>query len=181
MEPSGGLRCNPDVKGTLTLVDRAPMLAATGCGIVALAVAVGVPSPGVAAGEACRGQVSHAVIPAWARTGFTGARPRVPYVLGRSGRIVGILFGYPLRSPPASGRANKILWVSRAPVKTPTALWIRAQRMRGSRPIGAPTTHVVRNGPGPSYLDVPEPGCWRLTLSWAGRADALDLVYTREP
>ena len=164
--------------GRVLGVRRVELLAALGCAASVAGLGVSAPSPGVAAGRRCDARVSHSVIPEWARGGFSDPRPRVPYVLGRSGRIVGILFGYPLRSPEAPGRSNKILWVSRAPVKTPTALWIRGQRMRGSLPVGSPIEHVVRNGPGPSYLDVPTPGCWRLTLFWAGRADTLDLAYT---
>src|SRR5262249_33985344 len=44
-------------------------------------------------------------------------------------------------------------------------------------------THVVAsrvlpNGPGPSSVDLPAPGCWTLNLSWAGHHDQLDLWYT---
>jgi hypothetical protein len=35
------------------------------------------------------------------------------------------------------------------------------------------------NGPGPSYVDMPAPGCWTLHLSWAGHADQLSLRYAR--
>ena len=125
----------------------------------------------------CRAAVRHDVIPVWARAGFSGPRPRVPYVLGRSGRIVAILFGYPLRSPPAADRNNKILWVPRTLAKVPAALWIRAQRMQGARAVGAPVGRVLRGGPGPSIVDLPAAGCWRLKLTWSGRSDTLDLVY----
>src|SRR4029079_19154540 len=127
--------------------------------------------------EACRMHVSRAVIPVWARTGFSSPTPHVPYVLGRSRRIVAIVFAYPLRWPPARDRNNKILWVSQDLPRQPTALWIRAQRMNGARPIGAPVGRVLTGGPGPSYVNVPAPGCWRLTLSWSGRTDTLDLAY----
>jgi hypothetical protein len=98
-------------------------------------------------------------------------------VLGRSGRIVAILFGYPLRSPTAPGRNNKILWVSRRLPGRPAALWIKARRMDGSIAVGAPVERVVQGGPGPSLVDMPNPGCWRLTLSWSGRRDTLDLAW----
>jgi hypothetical protein len=112
-----------------------------------------------------------------ARDGFSEARPRVPHVLGRSGRIAAIVFGYPLRSPPAPGRNNKILWVSRSQADAPASLWIRAQRMDGARRVGTPVSRIVRGGPGPSLVDLPEAGCWRLTLTWSGRTDTLDLAY----
>jgi hypothetical protein len=36
---------------------------------------------------------------------------------------------------------------------------------------------VVVGGPGPSGINLPSPGCWRLTLQWSGRTDHLDLEY----
>jgi hypothetical protein len=33
------------------------------------------------------------------------------------------------------------------------------------------------DGTGPSIIDVPAAGCWRLTFSWSGRRDTLDLNY----
>lgn len=125
----------------------------------------------------CRAAVATGVLPVWARAGFSSPRPRIPHVLGRSGRVVAILFGYPLRSPTAPGRNNKILWVSRAYPGRPAALWIKAQRMEGTTAIGAPAERVVQGGPGPSLVDMPSPGCWRLTLSWSGRRDVLDLAW----
>lgn len=159
-------------------MSRVRRLLALGSIVIAPFFAASTPSPEAAVSIACHAQISHSVIPVWARAGFSGPHPRIPYVLGRSGRIVAILFGYPLRSPVAPHRNNKILWVSRTPPTKPTALWIRAQRMVGGQPIGAPVEHVVQGGPGPSYVDVLQPGCWRLTLSWAGRRDNLDLAYS---
>lgn len=128
---------------------------------------------------ACRSEVRLGVLPVWARAGFTEARPRMRYELGASGRIAAIPFG-PLNSPPAPGRNNKILWVSRVPPASPgAALRILAQRMTGTRRDGAAVTRVVPGGPGPSIINLPSPGCWRLTLRWAGRTDQLDLQYNR--
>jgi hypothetical protein len=62
-------------------------------------------------------------------------------------------------------------------VKPLSDLRIRAQRMRGSRPVGQHVVRVIRGGPGPSYVNLPSPGCWRLTLRWSGRRDSLDLEY----
>ena len=104
----------------------------------------------------------------------------MPHVLGESGRIVAILFGYPLRSPPAARRNNKILWAARQPPRGSAALWIRAQRLDGDRPVGVPVRRIVAGGPGPSIVDMPEPGCWRLALTWSGGTDTLDLAYGTE-
>ena len=147
-------------------------------GMAALALLAG-GAPSQARGEAirCHSEISTGVLPVWARAGFSDPRPRIPHVLGRSGQIAALVFGYPLRSPPASGRNNKILWVSRTSPKTPAPLWIRAQRMDGARPLGAPIRQIVPGGPGPSIVDLPEAGCWRMKLSWSGRTDVLDLAY----
>jgi hypothetical protein len=138
-----------------------------------------VPASAPASTGACHSAVRHGVLPSWARTGFSDPRPRMPHVLGRSGEIAAIVFGYPLLSPPAERRANKILWVSRSPVTPGSDLRIRAQRMRGAKRVGRPVVRVIRGGPGPSYVNLPARGCWRLSLRWSGRSDELDLQYLR--
>lgn len=124
----------------------------------------------------CAVVVHHGVLPVWMRGGFSGT-PRIPYVLGRHGAIGGVLFGSPLNAPPARTKNNKILWVPRHPSKGVAALWIKMQKMEGTRPVGVPVRRIVATGPGPSYVDAPSAGCWRLTLTWSGRRDTLDLVY----
>jgi hypothetical protein len=148
-------------------------LTAAGVAVVAPAVA------GSSTLAACHSVVHNGVLPTWARTGFSDPRPRLPHVIGRSGEIAGLVFGYPLRSPPQKDRGNKILWVSRHPVRPLSDLRIRAQRMEGRRRVGRPVTRVVVGGPGPSGINLPAPGCWRLTLRWSGRSDELDLRYVR--
>jgi hypothetical protein len=130
-----------------------------------------------AAPAPCHAVVARGVLPAWARGGFHPANQKVPHVVGRSGQIVAVLFGYPLRARPGPRRTNKILWVSRTDAKMPAALWIRAQQMKGSTPVGSPVGRVLMGGPGPSVVDMPRVGCWRLTLTWSGRRDTLDLAY----
>jgi hypothetical protein len=147
--------------------------------IAAVAAAAAPASAGSSAPAACHSAVHHGVLPTWARTGFSDPRPRLPHVIGRSGEIAALIFGYPLRSPPGKDRSNKILWVSRRDVKPLSDLRIRAQRMEGRRRVGRPVTRVVVGGPGPSGIDLPAPGCWRLTLRWSGRSDRLDLRYVR--
>ena len=56
-------------------------------------------------------------------------------------------------------------------------LRIAAQRMQGTTPVGAPVSRAVMGGPGPSIINLPNSGCWRLTLRWSGRVDSLDLDY----
>jgi hypothetical protein len=145
---------------------------------VALATAL-VPSAAPASTGACHSAMRHGVLPPWACAGFSDPRPRMPHVLGRSGEIAAIVFGYPLLSPPSETRANKILWVSRRSIKPPDKLRIRAQRMRGDRPVGQHVVRVLVGGPGPSYLNLPTAACWRLSLQWSGRSDEFDLDYQR--
>jgi hypothetical protein len=148
--------------------------------LIAVGVAAASAAPaGSSTARACHSSVRHGVLPSWARTGFSDPRPRLPHVIGRSGEIAALVFGYPLRSPPVKDRGNKILWVSRRAVKPLSDLRIRAQRMEGRRRVGRPVNRVVAGGPGPSGIDLPAPGCWRLTLRWSGRSDELDLRYVR--
>jgi hypothetical protein len=146
---------------------------------VATAAPAGSSARAGSSAAACHSAVHHGVLPTWARTGFSDPRPRLPHVIGRSGEIAALVFGYPLRAPPGKARANKILWVSRRAVRPLSDLRIRAQRMEGRRRVGRPVTRVVVGGPGPSGIDLPAPGCWRLTLRWSGRSDQLDLRYVR--
>jgi hypothetical protein len=145
---------------------------------LAVVLALAAPAASPARPAACRAAVVDGVLPAWARSGFSDPKPRLPYVLGRSRRIAALLFGRPLRSPPAADHNNKILWVSRAPSVAGSDLRIRAQRMRGSAPVGRAVARRVDGSPGPSIIDLPAPGCWRLTLRWSGRVDTLDLRYS---
>jgi hypothetical protein len=148
--------------------------------LAAIGTAAGVAAPAHAAGNAtvpCTGAVAKGVVPVWARNGFSDAKPVMPQVLGRGKQIDAIVFGDPLVSPPLENRSNKILWVSRIQTNGAANLIIRAQRMQGTRTLGAPVTRSVVGGPGPSIIDLPMAGCWRLSLRWAGHSDTLDLRY----
>jgi hypothetical protein len=125
----------------------------------------------------CASDVRTAVLPTWARAGFSDRKPTMPYALGASDRIAAIVFGYPLLSPPGKTRNNKILWVSHSAVRPLSDLKIRAQRMVGARAVGPAVTRTVIGGPGPSIIDLPASGCWRLALAWSGKTDTLDLTY----
>jgi hypothetical protein len=119
----------------------------------------------------CAATVAPAALPEWARTGFSEPEPTMPYVLGDGGQIAAILFGS-LTSPPEAGRSNKVLWVAREPA-APGPLLIVARR----GPDDVPVVREVAEGPGPSTLDLPAPGCWTLDLRWADRTDTLRLNY----
>ena len=124
----------------------------------------------------CRPHVADGVIPSWARAGFSSPRPTMHYELGAHGRIVALLWAYPLLSPPPQTHNNKILWVAKVPPGA-SPLVISAQRMVGAVPTGAPVERQVVGGPGPSIINLPTAGCWRLSLQWSGHTDEMDLSY----
>lgn len=132
--------------------------------------------------SACSYAVRQDVLPAWARAGFSDPSPAgVPFVLADKGRILGVIFGYPLTAPPPSaGRANKILWIAspaaddRSPDRAASADLKIDARLTGSTDV---VHREVPGGPGPSIIDMPRPGCWHLTLTWSNHTDTLDLRY----
>jgi hypothetical protein len=117
----------------------------------------------------CTDVVKPALVPAWARTGFSDPEPKAPYVMGKDGGIVGILFGQPLTSPPAKDHGNKVLWVVQ---ENSGPLRIEGRLAAGDDPV------VIESVTGPSYLDLPSPGCWHLDLTWEGHTDAVDLAVS---
>ena len=122
-------------------------------------------------GSACNAAVITGALPAWARAGFSPGTDVNAYITGASGDIIGVLFVDPLRSPPAPGTNNKILWVAKDPGTGP--LLIHA-RLEGSK---QEVTRSVKGGPGPSIVNMPAPGCWRLTLTWSGHTDTAAVPY----
>ncbi len=130
--------------------------------------------PVVRAGGDCAHEPTPKELPTWARAGFTdGARMR--YVIGDSGQIAAVLFGHPLSAPPSDDHNNKILWRPRH-VDGPSGPLTITGILDGT---DITVTRTLRNGPGPSIVDLPRPGCWRLTLSWDGYVDTLAVHYHR--
>lgn len=163
-------------------VMRGAVRALPAAALAALALAgCGSSGPAPSRVAACASQVKSGVLPPWARTGFSDPRPRMPYEVGRAGDIAAIVWVFPLLSPPPRTHNNKILWVSRVTLQPGSDLRIAAQRMHGTHPLGTPVSRTVTGGPGPSIIDLPASGCWRLTLRWSGRMDSLDLDYVANP
>jgi hypothetical protein len=129
-----------------------------------------------ATNSACAPSVVNGAIPSWASAGFTPSNYRMHYELGHAHAIVALLWKFPLLSPPAKNVANKILWVSHLPTNG-SALVISAQRIVRSQPVGSIVHRSVVGGPGPSTIDLPNSGCWHLSLRWSGHTDSLDLQY----
>lgn len=123
-------------------------------------------------GSACS-PVRTEVLPVWARAGFTDKEPKMPVVHSRTRALVAIIFADPLSSPQRPGASNKILWVTDAPAPAGEPLLISGELEGGS----AVSHTSVDGGPGPSYLDVPKPGCWVFQLSWGAHRDVIALTY----
>ncbi|MET8200143.1 hypothetical protein [Micromonospora taraxaci] len=125
----------------------------------------------------CAARVETGSLPDWADAGFSGDA-RVPHVLGAKGDIVAVLFAHPLRQHRKDGSNNKILWVAQAattsPDPTAPATLVITATLDGT---DTTVTREVAGGPGPSIIDVPQAGCWRLDLRWSGHTDTMDLVY----
>ena len=141
--------------------------------IYSLAASTTKPARRVApAGTSCAHAVITSVLPSWARAGFTPDAYLQPHVTGTQDEIIGVLFANPLRSPPANGQQNKILWVAKD--HGAGSLKITARLAGSSRVV----TRIVADGPGPSIIDMPAPGCWQLTLTWSGHRDTVSLPYS---
>jgi hypothetical protein len=117
--------------------------------------------------------------PGWLEEAGAHNNPNgLPYALAVPETAAGFIFGYPLRAGHPSNPANKILWVVRSP-RDGSPLEITGQLSGAS----GPSVHVsvpANSSPGeiyPSIVDVPQPGCWRLDLSWSGHQTTVYLEY----
>lgn len=110
-------------------------------------------------------------LPEWARTGFSPPDQPVAHLVSEQGLVVAVPFGWPLRERQPEGRANKVLWVAQRYAGGPMLIEARRQS----------DTAIVRRelpqGPGPSTIDLPGHGCWRLDLTWSGVHDRIYLRY----
>lgn len=156
--------------------------------VVALATGFGshAPRPTPPAGQhavspaACGSPVRTDVLPEWAWAGFSNPKAGgIPWVMGAEGKLVAILFGQPLSAPEAKDHANKILWVSQWGQEPMAPLVVTATARGALRP--QPVVVPIPGGPGPSYLDLPYPGCWHLDLTWDNgkQHDSMDLTYVK--
>ena len=106
-----------------------------------------------------------------------GAQPRV--VVGARHKIVGDVFGWPLVAPPARDHSNKILWRSRhAEAAGRADLHISASLNGSVLRIQRRVEGDLTPGPfRPSIIDVPESGCWTLSLRWGHTRDTVAVRY----
>ncbi len=114
-------------------------------------------------------------LPEWA----TINAPRLPYVVGKPGIVIGYLFTPRLAAGDQDN--NKILWYVATP-RDGQALVGEGHPLDADAPV-ARFTKAADSSPGeiyPSGPTVPSPGCWRFTLAWlGGRQHAeVDLTFT---
>ena len=122
----------------------------------------------------CDGTPTTGVLPPWARAGFSGPEPVAPYVRSRSGTILGILFGS--WSPgPNGGPSVKILWVWQEAPRPDGEVRLSAQRDG----VGPVVTSGLPQPYGPSSVELPASGCWRLTVSKGTWSDTVDVDTRR--
>lgn len=126
--------------------------------------------PTAAASWTCP-EPSNTALPTWARTGFSDPTSPTPHLTSDRHTIVAVPFGWPLRAPQqTTGRANKILWIAKAGDG-------RMRIVATERTSGRRVTVELPDGPGPSYVNMPVPGCWRFALSWADQRDTITVRY----
>jgi hypothetical protein len=122
----------------------------------------------------CRSAVTRDALPVWARAGFSDDGSGVPHVFSEHGDLLAVLFEYPPAASTDPQDGTKILWVSRLPQEPMQPLVIEAT-LTGTTTI---LTREVPGGPGPSSIQLPTAGCWRLALSWSGHQDRMMLQFT---
>jgi hypothetical protein len=132
------------------------------------------PSATVDMSSSCSFKLTKGDLPVWARQGFSPPFNATPFVTSERGDLIGVVFGYPLKSPrvkPNDGN-NKILWVSQ---EHAGQIEVYAQLVGSSQVVDIGLVDL-----GPSIIDVPKPGCWHLTLNGLGWTDTIDLVYNKD-
>jgi hypothetical protein len=100
----------------------------------------------------------------------------VPYALASGGEAAAFFFADPLRAGHPTNPSNKVLWVVRLP-REGKPLIITARRAGGSAQV-VRIRREADSGPGeiyPSYVDLPKPGCWALTLAWGVHRASIDV------
>lgn len=117
-------------------------------------------------------------VPTWLDEAGAHNVPPVPYVIANGQTAAGFLFSLPLRAGHPTNPSNKILWVVRLP-RSGSQLDLTAHPLSQLEPTVYETAPTGAS-PGqiyPSIVDVPQTGCWRFELAWAGHRDTVELQY----
>jgi hypothetical protein len=123
--------------------------------------------------------VHHGPPPRWTASAWADSSPgfSIPYALASGDGAAAFLFSHPLRPARSTADTNKILWVMRYPRHGQPLTVTAVQPGTGTRPVRAQWSANAEPGEiYPSSLQVPRPGCWRLTLAWAGHRATVELL-----
>jgi hypothetical protein len=116
--------------------------------------------------------------PAWTAAAWSDSSAgfRVPYALASGDSAAAFMFTDPLRAGHPTHPGNKILWVVHSP-RDGNPLLISARwstdpsvRARFSQPADSSPGEIY-----PTGIDLPRPGCWKLTLTWGTHRASVDL------
>jgi hypothetical protein len=88
--------------------------------------------------------------------------------------MAAVVFGNPLLAPADPDRSNKILWVAKQTPAATDTLVINGTLEGDGRQYSVDTG----SAPGPSYVDMPAPGCWQLALTWGSHSDTINLLWS---
>ena len=116
-------------------------------------------------------------MPAWTAAAWSDSPGfRVPYALASNGAAGAFYFVRPLRAGHPTNPANKVLWIVRFP-RDGHPLNITARLSTDPSQV-VRTSWPADSSPGeiyPSYVDLPMPGCWRLSLAWGAHRASIDV------
>jgi len=124
----------------------------------------------------CTFTLAKGPLPEWAREGFS-TPDGWQFTITGSGNIVAVLFGYPMRASRnvQEDGTNKILWISKGAYAM--SMTVDAQLVGSTERVSLGDVPV-----GPSIVDLPDAGCWHLTLHLNGDptlADTVDITYQK--
>lgn len=116
--------------------------------------------------------------PAWTAAAWSDSSPgfRLPYALASGDSAAAFMFANPLRAGHPTNPGNKVLWVVRFP-RNDNPLIISA-RWSADPSVNVRFSQPANSSPGeiyPSGIDLPKPGCWKLTLTWGAHRASLNL------
>jgi hypothetical protein len=116
--------------------------------------------------------------PRWTAAAWSDSSPgfTLPYALASSDAAGAFFFAHPIRADHPTNPRNKILWIVRSP-RDGHPLQITA-RFGAERSLVVHSSWPANAEPGeiyPSYLNLPRPGCWALTLAWGAHRASIDV------
>jgi hypothetical protein len=123
--------------------------------------------------------VHHGRPPRWTASAWADSSPgfSTPYALASGDAAAAFFFSDPLRPARSKTDANKILWVMRYPRHGQPLTVTAVQPGTGTRPVRAQWSANAEPGEiYPSSFEVPRPGCWRVTIAWAGHRATVNLA-----